>query len=140
MPHFRTWKKHSARQKWLLFCAFSLSGYCYFLFRFFQNKAFFWRETTQPRPADAQLVADIRWAIRVAHRYASWPNVCRHQAYQAMVLCHFYGVSYQIFVGFKKNDLSGQVEGHAWTLAGEEWITGFCNPQEYVVQGTYGVC
>jgi hypothetical protein len=70
-------------------------------------------------------------------KYISWKNVCRHQAYQAKLLCNLYKIPYIIFIGFKKNDHTNEIEAHAWTIAGGKIITGFCNPDEYTVQSAY---
>jgi hypothetical protein len=82
------------------------------------------------------VVKDISYAIRVLSKYTPWENVCRHQAYQAMLLCRFYRIPYQIFVGFKKNN-EGKIEGHAWTTVNGEIITGFCKVEEYVISAIY---
>ena len=82
------------------------------------------------------LVKDISFAINVMSKYTPWENVCRHQAYQAMLLCRFYRIPYQIFVGFKKSD-EGKIEGHAWTMINGEIITGFCKVEEYTIQAIY---
>ena len=43
---------------------------------------------------DMTLVKDICFAIRVMKNYTPWENVCRHEAYQAMLLCRFYQIPY----------------------------------------------
>lgn len=87
--------------------------------------------------ADDLLIRDIRWAILTVARYIPWKNVCRHQAYQAMMLCRFYRQPYHIYIGFKKNPETALIDGHAWTMVEDTFITGFCNPEEYVVQSSY---
>ena len=82
--------------------------------------------------ANEHVLHDIRWAIRIVNERLFTSSVCRHTAFQAMVLCHLYKQPYTIYVGFKKNE-SGSVEGHAWTCVGGHMITGFCNPDEYRV-------
>ncbi|MCU0349431.1 MAG: lasso peptide biosynthesis B2 protein [Flavobacterium sp.] len=131
--------KLSFRQKLLIFVVGFLSLYSYFLFRFFKQLATFGRVdrvTQSVQNLEMNLVNDIRFAIRVIGKFAPWENVCRHQAYQAMILCRFYQIPYQIFVGFKKND-NGIIEGHAWTVVDNQIITGFCKPEEYIVQAIY---
>lgn len=122
------------RRKWLVLFVVNLSFYSWLMMRFFKQYARFGGEHRRAATENEQLITDIRWAIFVANKYVCWENVCRHQAYQAKLLCQFYGVRYQVFVGFKKNAESGHIEGHAWTMAGQEMITGFCNPAEYAVQ------
>lgn len=129
----------SSRQKLLIVVVGFLSLYSYFLFKFFKHLATFGRldsVTQSVQNLEMNLVNDIRLAIRLVEKYTFWENVCRHQAYQAMILCKFFKIPYQIFVGFKKND-NGIIEGHAWTIVDKEIITGFCNPEEYIVQAIY---
>ncbi|MCH5715065.1 lasso peptide biosynthesis B2 protein [Niabella hibiscisoli] len=80
---------------------------------------------------------DIGWAIQVVAKYISWKNVCRHQAYQAKLLCNFYKIPCLIFIGFKKDPNKKEIEAHAWAVAGGKIITGFCNPNEYIIQSVY---
>ena len=106
--------------------------------RYFRERARFDRKKISPvNQADGQLISDIRWAIFKVNRYVPWENVCRHQAYQALCLCRCYKIPCKIFVGFRKNKETGQIEGHAWTLINEEFVTGFCDPDEYTVQAVY---
>lgn len=129
----------SIRQKTLLITVGFLSLYSYLKFVFFKHSAKFGRVDSPPencKSIDMSLVKDIRLAIKIISKYVFWENVCRHQAYQAMLLCRFYQIPYQIFVGFKKND-AGKIEGHAWTIINQEIITGFCKPEEYTVQAIY---
>ena len=64
---------------------------------------------------------DIQYVIFVVNKYVPWQNVCRHQA---KILLSLYHISYQIFVGFKKNE-DCKIGGHAWTVAGGLMIMGF---------------
>ena len=43
--------------------------------------------------------------------------------------------SYQIFIGFKKDKEKNEIQA-CWTIQAEK-ITGFCNPEEYMVQSIY---
>lgn len=132
--------KMSFRRKYLLFLTFGLSVYTGLLMRFFPRKARFESESPFKPPDNYKieplLIQDIRFVIHLVAQYTPYPNFCRHQAYQAKLLCGFYKIPYQIFVGFKKGN-SGKIEGHAWTIAEGEILTGFCNPTDYVVQNVY---
>ncbi len=131
--------KLSIRQKVLLFSVLLMSLYSYFLFRFFKHSAKFGyadKEFISHKTIDMILVKDISFAIRVMKNYTPWENVCRHQAYQAMLLCSFFHIPYQIFVGFKKSE-EGKIEGHAWTTVNGEIITGYCIVEEYTIQAIY---
>lgn len=127
-------------RKTIVIQALGISIYTYFLFRYFNRRARFGEKAT-PLAGFNQLphkkANDISWAIQVVAKYISWKNVCRHQAYQAKLLCNFYKVPCLIFVGFKKEPNKNEIEAHAWTVAGGKIITGFCNPEEYIVQSVY---
>ena len=83
-----------------------------------------------------EIVKDIRWSIFVVNKYIPWENLCRHQAFQAKILLNSFNIPYYIYVGFQKND-EGTVVGHAWTVASELMITGFCDPNEYLITNIY---
>ncbi|MGN7784851.1 lasso peptide biosynthesis B2 protein [Niabella sp. 22666] len=127
-------------RKIIVIQALWISIYTYFLFSFCNRRARF-GEKTVPAASLHQLphkkVNDIGWAIQAVAKYISWKNVCRHQAYQAKLLCDFYKIPCLIFVGFKKEPNKNEIEAHAWTVAGGKIITGFCNPNEYIVQSVY---
>ena len=136
---FRTFYRLSFRRKFFLLLLIPLSLYSNVMLRFFKKKAKFGekeKKLADNKLIDTALVKDMSFAIRVMSKYTPWENVCRHQAYQAMLLCRFYKIPYQIFVGFKKNN-EGKIEGHAWTIVNGEIITGFCKVEEYVVQAIY---
>nr|WP_299421180.1 lasso peptide biosynthesis B2 protein [uncultured Emticicia sp.] len=129
----------SIRQKVLLLTVLLISLYSYFLFRFFKHSAKFGyadKEFISHKTIDMVLVKDISFTISVVKNYTPWENVCRHQAYQAMLLCRLYQIPYQIFVGFKKSD-EGKIEGHAWMIVQGEIITGFCKVEEFTIQAIY---
>ena len=128
----------SPRRRYLLVLAFGLSLYGFLLMLFFEKYATFGerRDLITQNDLPNPIVIDIRYAIFVVNKYVPWQNVCRHQAYQAKMLFSMYDIPYQIFVGFKKNE-NGKIDGHAWTMAGGMMITGFCNPNEYVVQSVF---
>jgi lipoprotein signal peptidase len=135
----RRFIKLSIRQKVLLLTVLLFSLYSYILFCFFKHSAKFGRadkEFISHKTIDMTLVKDIGFAISVISKYTPWENVCRHQAYQAMLWCRFYQIPYQIFIGFKKNE-EGKIEGHAWTMINGEIVTGFCKVEEYTIQAIY---
>jgi Transglutaminase-like superfamily len=92
------------RRKCLLLLTVVLSLYTWLLMRFFKKKAIFGQINGQNniQNVDNALISDIRFAIRVVNKYVSYENVCRHQAYQALLLCRYFDIPYQIYVGFKK--------------------------------------
>lgn len=127
----------SRRRQALLCVTVLLSLYTFLLMRFFRKHARFDRTKRQSERVNELLVRDIRWAIFTTSRWVPWENVCRHQAYQAMLLCRYYRQPYRIYIGFRKSPESGKVEGHAWTTVDGEMITGFCKPEEYTVQSIF---
>ncbi len=128
----------SRRRKWLLIITFGFAIYTHLLMRFFKKYALFGKQTDciQNDFFDENLSADIAFAIGIVNKYFPWENVCRHQAYQAKLLCQLYGIPYLIYVGVKKKE-SGSIEGHAWTIIGKKIITGQCQIEEYTVLSVY---
>jgi hypothetical protein len=136
---FLTFYRLSFRRKLFLLLLIPLSLYSTFMLSFFKKNAKFGEKEKKlevNKFVNLTVVKDISYAIRVLSKYTPWENVCRHQAYQAMLLCRFYRIPYQIFVGFKKNN-EGKIEGHAWTTVNGEIITGFCKVEEYVINAIY---
>ena len=127
------------RRKYLLAGTWWLAAYSFVLLNYFARYARFGTRTTTPPPnvPPDPLIADIQFAINGVARYVPWDNKCRHQAYQARLLCRLHRIPFQISVGFRRNE-GGVIEAHAWTTVGEHMITGFCDPQDYVIQAVYG--
>lgn len=135
----KSFARVSPSRKIVVLQAFGLSIYTYFLFKFFNQSVRFGEKTNAVNyhPVVHKKVNDVQWAIQVVAKYITWKNVCRHQAYQAKLLCNFYHLPCLIFIGFKKDINKNEIEAHAWTVAGGKIITGFCNPDEYTVQSVY---
>jgi len=126
------------RRQYLFLLTVGLAAYSLVMMKFFVRYARFGRPTTEPAAevSDRALVSDVQYALRQAARYVPWENKCRHQADQARLLCRLYNLPYRISVGFRKNPQGG-IEGHAWTTVGDHFLTGFCLPDEYVIQAVY---
>ena len=127
------------KRKIVLIQALGASFYSFILFTFFKKFARFGKKVD---PANNEQmpdnrVNDIAWPIQAMGKITPWQSVCRHQAYQAKLLCNYYNIPCLIFIGFKKNRETQKIEAHAWTVAGSKIITGFCNPDEYIVQNIY---
>ena len=137
--YFKRFFKLSFHRKKLLLITPFLSLLTYILMRFFNSKTSF--QTSPPlvnfSSENIQRMRDVRYAIKLTAKYTPWQNLCRHQAYQAKILCNYYRIPYQIYVGFKTNKKTNKIEGHAWTMVYGKIITGFCNPLEYTVQAVY---
>jgi hypothetical protein len=138
-----TARKLSFKKKQMLLFAFFLSIYSWIMMRFFRKYARFGIQTKEIKKTipetentNDEIVKDIRWSIFVINKYTPWENLCRHQAFQAKILLSFYHLPYYIYVGFQKN-AEGTVVGHAWTMASDLMITGFCDPNEYLITNIY---
>ena len=120
--------------------ALGLSLYTWFLFNFFNRFARFGEKTNHEGTLEKKYqdkAGDIAFAIKTVSRWVPWKNVCRHQAYQAKILCNYHKIPCLIFIGFKKDTDQNKIQAHAWAVAAEEIITGFCNPDDYIVQSIY---
>lgn len=142
----KTFFRLNNRKKTLIIQTFLFSVYTSILFTFFNRYARFGRKrqiknnasTSISKTNDSdQKAKDISWAIQVVNNNIPWRNVCRHQAYQAMLLCNLHKVPCQVFIGFKKDLERNEIQAHAWCVASGLIITGFCNPEEYTVQHIY---
>ena len=126
-------------RKVLLIFGFFLSIYAYFLFKYNKKKARFGRKNKSVYPTSIAATAaiyDIRFVVRVLTKYIPWEFMCRHQAWLVGFLLFKHQIPFTVFVGFKKNP-NGVIEGHAWTIAQDVMVSGFCNPSEYTIQATY---
>ena len=123
----------------LLVFGFFLSIYAYFLFKYNKKNARFGRKNKLVYPTSSVEIAaiyDIRFVIRVLTKNIPWEFMCRHQAWVVGFLLLKHQIPFTVFVGFKKNP-TGVIEGHAWTIAQDVLVSGFCNPSEYTIQATY---
>jgi hypothetical protein len=123
----------------LLFFGLFLSVYSYFLFIFFSKNARFGDSSAilkPEKPDQIPTILGVRFVLKILTKYIPWEFMCRHQAWLASILLKKYQVPYTVYVGFKKNDF-GKIEGHAWTIARNIMVSGFCDPKEYTVQSTY---
>lgn len=68
---------------------------------------------------------DIAFAIELGRKYIPWRNLCRHQAWQAVVLLKRAGIPFSYHVGVKKNS-NQKSEGHAWVMVDGKFISGKC--------------
>ena len=129
------------RRKLIAMQGLAYAAYTYMLFTFFNKHARFGTKVNKMAVSENEIEAakikDIAWAIKLVEKNIPWKNVCRHQAYQARLLCNYYKIPYFIFIGFKKDIEKNEIQAHAWTIAAGEMITGFCNPEEYIVQSIY---
>ena len=127
------------KRKLLLAKGFFLAFYSYFLFAFNPKLARFGRMSTivpTEKESNLSIIVDIRFMIKILAKYVPWEFMCRHQAWVVTYLLKKYQVPYIVYVGFKKNT-SGIIEGHAWTMAQNIMVSGFCDPDEYTLQAKY---
>lgn len=131
--------KLSPQRKKIFVQTFGFAIYTSLLFKFFKRRAKFAGNATVEIDQTQKVIKinDIAWAIHTVDKYLWWKNVCRHQAYQAKLLCNYYKIPCQIFVGIKKDNTKNEIQAHAWVVAAEKMIVGFCNPEDYVIQGVY---
>ena len=132
-----TFARLSHRRKGLFMFAFLLSFYSFVRLRFFRKHARFKNGPAGVNQVNTTIAGDIRWAISTVSNYVFWENVCRHQAFQAWWLCRYYHQPCRVYIGFRKDQLTGITEGHAWTMLGNEMITGFCRPEDFVVMNVF---
>ena len=126
----------SPRRRRLLIFGVNLAVYSYFLFLFFNKKVKFGSKDglrQELDPSKQQSIADIRFLVKVLEKYIPWEFKCRHQAWLASYLLKKNQIPFTVFIGFKKNDM-GKIEGHAWTMVGGIFVSGFCQPNDYVIQ------
>ncbi len=143
----KTFLRLSPQLKLMTLQALVFSVYTGLAFAFFKRYVRFGKisvpvDSNSPSPDPESKVKDTRAdniarAIQISSQYIPWKNVCRHQAYQAKLLCNFYKIPYQVFIGFKKDEDKKEIQAHAWTVAEGRIITGFCNPGEYTIQSIY---
>lgn len=75
-------------------------------------------------------VLDIEIAIGLGKKYIPWKNLCRHQAWQAVVLLNRARIPFTYHVGLKKND-PNKGEGHAWVMVNGRFVSGKCRLSDY---------
>jgi hypothetical protein len=86
--------------------------------------------------SELELLKDIALVIKLGDTYIPWPNVCRHQSWQAVKMLSHYKIPFSFSVGAKK-DQNGRLEGHSWVMVNSRFISGKCNLKEYNTIKTY---
>lgn len=127
------------RQKWIFIKTFFLCLFSYFLFKIRPTWIRFGNLNQVEKvsqPIDWELVKDIKFSIYAVSKWMPLQLVCRHQAHVAKILFNQYKIPYQLFIGFRQGE-DKSIQGHAWTEVQGKQITGFCNPNEYVIQSVY---
>ena len=67
----------------------------------------------------------ISKSVKLAANYTPWKSNCLTQAMVAKFWCRQYKIPYILYIGFMKAvDEPGGYMGHAWTTAGDVFITG----------------
>ena len=126
----------SPRQRKFVIWVFGLSIYRYLLRFLGSDKAFTeklkvdYDKVANPTEDQMAIAFDIAKAIRIADQYIPWPNVCRHQAWQAVVLCNKYQLPYGYHVGLYKNE-EKLIDGHCWVEISNSIITGNIDVTKY---------
>ncbi len=123
----------SRQRKILFFKVIGLSIYREILFYTGSSKAFSEKiiqefsenEITKQQFEEAN---DIAFTIGLAAKYIPWPNLCRHQSWQAIYLLNEKKIPFKYQVGIKKSNGS---EGHSWVMVGDRFISGVCDITEY---------
>ena len=89
-------------------------------------------DSNQKRPSQDQMdeARDIAFAIQLGAIYIPWPNVCRHQSWQAIYLLNERKIPFKYQVGTRK---SNSADGHSWVTVGDSFICGACEISEYHV-------
>jgi hypothetical protein len=132
----RSFQRLTSRQRKFVFWVFGLSIYRYILRLIGSDKAFTeklkvsYDKDAEPTEEQIAIALDIAKAIRIADQYIPWPNVCRHQAWQAVFLLTLYKSPFKINVGFKKNQIN-RIEGHIWITCNKYFITGNCQIESF---------
>lgn len=127
------------RKKWIFIKTFFLCLFSYFLFKIRPTWIRFGNLNQVEKvsqPIDWELVKDIKFSIYAVSKWMPLQLVCRHQAHVAKILFNQYKIPYQLFIGFRQAE-DRSIQGHAWTEVQGKQITGFCNPNEYVIQSVY---
>lgn len=73
---------------------------------------------------------DVAAAIELGRKYIPWKNLCRHQAWQAIMLLKREGIPFTYHVGIKKEG-PNRNEGHAWVMVDGRFVSGKCRLSEY---------
>jgi hypothetical protein len=126
-------------RKILLAESLLLAVYSYFLFSYHRKNARFGSKNPTNSPdkkVENHEIFDVRFAILILQKYIPWNFKCRHQAWIAGVLLKKKRIPFTVFVGIKKN-ATDHMEGHAWTMAENIMVSGFCNPADFTVLNTF---
>lgn len=129
----------SSQGKIILVKTIFLSLYSYILFKIKPTWIRFGKLDSQLKknqPIDWELVKDVKFSIYATSKWMPISLVCRHQAHVAKILFNQYKIPFKLYIGFRHGE-DMHIQGHAWTEVQGKQITGFCNPEEYIIQAVY---
>lgn len=79
----------------------------------------------------------ISRAVQTAARYTPWNSNCFPQAVVARVLLGIYGIPYTLCFGLMRDAASGEIQAHAWVIAGPVAVTGGHSFERFTVVGVF---
>lgn len=87
-------------------------------------------------PVDAQLIADVKWAISVSRKYLPWKLVCLPQAVASKFMLRRRRVTSTLYLGITMKENS-QLNAHAWLKVGDVTVTGEKGKDQFSTVATF---
>lgn len=92
---------------------------------------------TAPTEQHLRRAVQIRKAVAMGARNSPWVANCFPQAIVARILFGLYGIPYCLFFGMRRDAETGDLSAHAWTLIGDECVTGRMDGEAFTPVGCY---
>lgn len=80
---------------------------------------------------------EIGRLIRLVARYTPWNSNCFPQAVTARVLLGLYRIPYVLYFGLSRDPEAGEMQAHAWVVAGRVPVTGGAAFGQFTVVGCF---
>lgn len=83
-------------------------------------------------PQQLNRATAIGRAVELIARHTPWASLCQAQALVARFWLACFGIPYRLYYGARRNEL-GQLEAHAWLVAGPVFVTGGNGSERFAV-------
>lgn len=84
------------------------------------------------------LIKEVKTAINLIDKYAPWPTECYTRALTGKIMLHRRQVRSVLFIGFRRDPETKEVQGHAWLNTTGTTVTGKCDFSLYHVHSAFG--
>ena len=97
-----------------------------------------WPQVPLASPEQIRLAREISRVVGSASRFTPWESNCYTTAITARLLLGLYRIPYLMFLGLRRDDVSGKHKAHAWVVSGAVQVVGGRGFGNFAPVGCFG--